>query len=280
MIIYQSCLRATREIRVWRSLVSRLNGVQEAAGSNPVTRTKRPIAYAIGLFLFPVSRSGLHRKEQMKRNGTQLTSALALFSLAWYNNAKDRLEGLGMTELEMIQRAKMYMDKLAQGIDPISDQAVPNDSVLNQVRLARCFFYVSDVLGKVIANGGHVGNVSKSQSFAISPEQLAMVRLSQEPVTVSWIVDALAEAVSNPDMRKLSATVITNWLLNQGFLEKKTTADGKNNRVPTDNGFAIGLTAESRQGRDGEYTMVLYNINAQRFVLGHLMEMLSPEKAS
>ena len=27
-------------IRVWRSLVSRLNGVQEAAGSNPVTRTK------------------------------------------------------------------------------------------------------------------------------------------------------------------------------------------------------------------------------------------------
>ena len=28
-------------IRVWRSLVSRLNGVQEAAGSNPVTRTNK-----------------------------------------------------------------------------------------------------------------------------------------------------------------------------------------------------------------------------------------------
>ena len=28
-----------KNIRVWRSLVSRLNGVQEAAGSNPVTRT-------------------------------------------------------------------------------------------------------------------------------------------------------------------------------------------------------------------------------------------------
>ena len=31
--------RAKQNIRVWRSLVSRLNGVQEAAGSNPVTRT-------------------------------------------------------------------------------------------------------------------------------------------------------------------------------------------------------------------------------------------------
>ena len=44
-----------------------------------------------------------------------------------------------MTELETMQRAKMYLDKLAQGIDPISGQEIPNDSVLNNVRLARCF---------------------------------------------------------------------------------------------------------------------------------------------
>ena len=35
---------------------------------------------------------------------------------------KNRNEGKKMTELEIMQRAKMYMDKLAQGIDPISDQ--------------------------------------------------------------------------------------------------------------------------------------------------------------
>ena len=58
-----------------------------------------------------------------------------------------------MTDLEIMQRAKMYMDNLAQGIDPISGQEVPNDSVLNNVRLARCFFYVSGVLDQVIANG-------------------------------------------------------------------------------------------------------------------------------
>ena len=32
---------ADGDFRVWRSLVSRLNGVQEAAGSNPVTRTNK-----------------------------------------------------------------------------------------------------------------------------------------------------------------------------------------------------------------------------------------------
>ena len=39
-------------IRVWRSLVSRLNGVQEAAGSNPVTRTKTCIPKGEQVFFF------------------------------------------------------------------------------------------------------------------------------------------------------------------------------------------------------------------------------------
>ena len=69
-----------------------------------------------------------------------------------------------MTELEIMQRAKMYMDKLAQGIDPISGQEVPNDSVLNNVRLARCFFYVSGVLDQVIANGGRVTSGEKNST--------------------------------------------------------------------------------------------------------------------
>ena len=33
--------KSLRDIRVWRSLVARLTGGQEAAGSSPVTRTSR-----------------------------------------------------------------------------------------------------------------------------------------------------------------------------------------------------------------------------------------------
>ena len=179
-----------------------------------------------------------------------------------------------MTELETMQRAKMYMDKLARGIDPITDRPLPVDTALNQARLSRCFAYVSDVLGRVIANGGNVGSSTRTQPFAITPEQLTMVQLSREPVTVSWLIDSLANAVNNPDMRRLSTTVITNWLLGQGFLEKRTTLDGKNTRIPTPKGQSIGLTSESRQGREGEYQMVLYDLGAQRFVLDHLLEMI------
>ena len=50
-----------------------------------------------------------------------------------------------MTELEKIKRAKMYMDKLANGINLLDDTVVPDEDIVNQVRLSRCFFFVSDV---------------------------------------------------------------------------------------------------------------------------------------
>lgn len=36
-----------------------------------------------------------------------------------------------MTELEKAQRAKIYIDKLANGIDPISDTEMSEDDTLN-----------------------------------------------------------------------------------------------------------------------------------------------------
>ena len=66
-----------------------------------------------------------------------------------------------MTELEKMKQAKMYIDHLANGIDPISNTELENDAVLNNVKLARCFFYVSEVLGKVIASGGEANSMKK-----------------------------------------------------------------------------------------------------------------------
>ena len=180
-----------------------------------------------------------------------------------------------MTELETMRRAKMYLDKLAQGIDPITNQEVPDDSVLNNVRLARCFFYVSDVLGRVIDNGGVIGGKPKLQAFTISPDQLAQVRVSQEPVRITQLVDMIGAAVENPQMKKLSTTTITNWLLENGFLEKQMGPDGKNRRVPTHNGSMLGLSTETRQGQYGEYQAVFYSAAAQQFVLDHLPDILS-----
>lgn len=179
-----------------------------------------------------------------------------------------------MTELDTMKRAKMYMDKLAQGIDPISGQEIPEDSVLNQVRLARCFFYVSGVLDQVIGNGGQVGSKPKRVEFSLTPEQYASLQVSAYPVRISEFAELLHRAADNPEMRKPSTTVITNWLLEKGFLVKESGPDGKPRRVPTEQGRRIGMRTETRQGQYGEYTAVYYSTEAQRFLVDHLREIL------
>ena len=55
-----------------------------------------------------------------------------------------------MTELEKIEYAKSFIDKLANGINPLDDTPIPDGDIANNVRLSRCFFYVSSILQKEI----------------------------------------------------------------------------------------------------------------------------------
>lgn len=182
-----------------------------------------------------------------------------------------------MTELEIMQRAKMYMEKLAQGIDPISDQEIPEDSVLNNVRLARCFFYVSGVLEQVIAVGGKVVS-TPSKDFFITDEELRRVNPSREPLRITQFVALVMNAVNDPDRKRLKITTITNWLIEKGFMSKQADAEGKSKRLPTAMGERIGLTVKLREGQYGTYQAVYYSAEAQRFLLDHLQEMLQTEK--
>ena len=182
-----------------------------------------------------------------------------------------------MTELEIMQRAKMYMDKLAQGIDPISDQEMPEDSVLNNVRLARCFFYVSGVLDQVIANGGNVKKTPK-KDFYVTEEELRRIAVSQEPTQITQFVDRIMNVINDPDRKKLKTTTITDWLIEKGFMTKQPAADGKAKRLPTAMGEQIGLTVKLREGQYGTYQAVFYSEDAQRFLLDHLQEILQAEK--
>lgn len=59
-----------------------------------------------------------------------------------------------MTELEKIAYAKSYIEKLANGVNPLTDQVVSDMDVINNVRISRCLFYVSDLLRQILDNDG------------------------------------------------------------------------------------------------------------------------------
>lgn len=177
-----------------------------------------------------------------------------------------------MTELEKMQRAKMYLDKMANGINPITDEQTPDEDSLNNVRVSRCLFYVSDILRQVIDNGGVVSKPSKpaKQSFSVTQEDLKRFAISSTPIPVSEITKRINELVVDPSMTKLKHTSITSFLIESGFLVQTDAGDGHHAKLPTDQGKSIGIAVEERQGQNGAYRVTVYNAEAQQFVLDNM----------
>ena len=62
-----------------------------------------------------------------------------------------------MTQIEKLLHTKSLIDKLAEGINPLTGQKHDEDCLLNEASIIRGFFHVSQVLDRVIQNGGVVG---------------------------------------------------------------------------------------------------------------------------
>ena len=113
-----------------------------------------------------------------------------------------------ITELEKMERAKMYIDKMAEGINPITNEYAPENDTINNVRISRCLFYVSEILEKVIANGGEVTQAVKSTGgsrnfFFITDEQLDRLSPRENSCYAKDIAEDIKTAVSRAIGRKV-----------------------------------------------------------------------------
>ncbi len=184
-----------------------------------------------------------------------------------------------MTELETLQRAKLYVEKLANGINPLDESAVPEGEIINHIRLSRCLFYVADVLRQVIENGGIAANQKiKKQPFFLPVERREVFSFSEKPITITEIVTRINELLPEENMTKLKTTMVTQWLISIDLLKVELNAEGKPAKRPTTQGESLGICLEYRTGLNGPYTVVTYNLDAQHFVLDNIDAMIAYEQ--
>lgn len=185
-----------------------------------------------------------------------------------------------MTEVEKLQRAKMYVDKLANGINPLDDSPVPKQDIINHIRLSRCLFYVSDVLRQVIENGGvsPKAKASPKSPFYLTDEQKRKYVPSAIPLSVSEITQSLNAAADLEKCKKLKYSQITDWLVEIGALRIQQDLNGKTKKYPTSHGLDLGITSETRNGANGEYRVTVYNEAAQRFIVDNLDAVLAVDQ--
>ena len=105
---------------------------------------------------------------------------------------------------------------------------------------------------------------------ASTAEQREAFDFSAVPIPISEISKRINTLSTNENMSTLSYAVIRDWLMSLSMLEHALDGNGKNVVRPTPQGESIGIALEARNGANGPYFVVVYNLAAQHFILDNL----------
>ena len=175
--------------------------------------------------------------------------------------------------LETLKYAKYYIEKMANGINPLTNENIPDTELLNNIRISRCLFYVNNVLGEILSKEEQKQRKNKKIPFKLTKEDLNKFEYSNTPIPVSIITKELNKLNPNNETSKLKATDITNWLVNLGILIEKEI-NGKKYKLPTETGKSIGLYIEERIGYNGGYYIVQYPKQSQEFIIDNFENLI------
>lgn len=172
-----------------------------------------------------------------------------------------------MIDVEKLNSAKMWIEKLANGINPLNDELVKDDDLLNNVHISRCMFYVSELLSE-IKIGSSVERRSR-KPFFLSANDAVNIPISIPNGIANFV--RLVNGYIQEGMKPLSAGQTIKWLRNEGLLQEVSKPDGHKTNLPTEKGNSIGITTEVQRNPEGiEYQRVVYSIDAQRFMLNNI----------
>ncbi len=195
-----------------------------------------------------------------------------------------------MEKIELVERAKMYLKLLSDGVHPVTGDVIPGDSAFVDEKVKRCFSFISQILDEYIELSEKVEKlesekekttivVPKKQEFSITQEQCDNIRLSKEPITVLSFMKNINSVIDSDSMEKLTSTRINKWLSKRGLVttEKVQTMVSKTVYKPSDFAMKIGIVEEEVvDKKSGEVkAQIKLGESAQLFIIENLEEIIS-----
>lgn len=100
----------------------------------------------------------------------------------------------------------------------------------------------------------------------------------QEDKTISHLLDQIHAPTEGLDIKKISPQTITGWLKNAGYLTVEYCADvHTESTMPTEKGRNLGIYSEIRTYGARSYVTVIYNRQAQEFIVEHFETIVNGE---
>ena len=195
------------------------------------------------------------------------------------------------TENAIIERAEMYLRKLSCGINPLTDEILPEGDCCKQERISKCLAYVASLLQQQL-NHDQVAPVkavsvatprkstqkapkTPKQPLSIAPESIDNYRFFDYPVSISRVVRNVNELIPvEMNMNHLLYADVANFLVQQGILSRQMTENGTEANLPTELGETYGFEKGESDLRGHHNIYTQCGKNAQQYILDNLQKCI------
>jgi hypothetical protein len=182
-----------------------------------------------------------------------------------------------VSEAEKMEKAKNVLLKIAKGIDPLTGEIISENSFLNDARIIRCFYYVTEVLDKAMK--GTYGRVGKKPVvFSITPEQKNEVKFPESNIGVNEFARCINMYIDTSKSKKVTGVRINKGLKKMGILSEQDTGNGKTRTITNSESMKYGFETEKKIFNGSEYEMVVINNKGKKYLLDNIESLMSDEQ--
>ncbi len=175
-----------------------------------------------------------------------------------------------INEIDKIEKAKIIIQKIANGTNPTNGLPIETDSFLQDPRIIRCFYYVSEVLQGVI-NGSYSNK--KITDFIITHEQKSKVIFTEGNIGVNEVAKCINEQINPLISKKVAGTHLNKGLKKLGILSE-LIEDGKKRTTINESSANYGFFLEKRNYNGREYDMVVINDEGKKYILDNIENIM------
>lgn len=180
-------------------------------------------------------------------------------------------------EQSKLDVAIKYVERIAEGHNPVNNMPLENDDVLNNPNIIRCMYFIKDVLEEVRRNDGIIGGKSSKEPTLPFPTEILDKFTYAEDKSITHVLNQIYEPIADMNVKKVSVTKVTAALKEEGYLlDEPNPETGKTRKVPSIRGRELGIYIVEREYNGRMYESVTYNRNAQEYVV-NLIRRLAGE---
>lgn len=192
-------------------------------------------------------------------------------------------------EMKILERAEMFLRKLSNGVNPLTEAPLAEDDSCRQERISKCLLYVADYLQQKISPKPLKAREARQKSVSqrrareqavtelnFTSEMIAKFEPSDEPLSLSNVVRKINALVpADSGMIQLMYADIAEVLSQEGILLKQNNDAGKELNLPSPRGEELGFVRAEADIRGHHAVFTKCNLSAQKFILENIQKCVA-----